>query len=60
MRYGVRLYGQGDPLFTKSAAIGIRGPILAFHPAGVPPVDNVYDYGFTDHPWLAADPTLGP
>jgi len=27
---------------------------------GLPPVDNVYRYGFTDHPWLAADPTLGP
>ncbi|MGO8870165.1 MAG: glycosyltransferase [Acidimicrobiales bacterium] len=27
---------------------------------GLPPVDNVYDYGFTDHPWLAADQTLGP
>ena len=27
---------------------------------GLPPVDNVYRYSFTDHPWLAADPTLGP
>jgi vancomycin aglycone glucosyltransferase len=27
---------------------------------GLPPVDNVYDFGFTDHPWLAADPILGP
>jgi vancomycin aglycone glucosyltransferase len=27
---------------------------------GLPSVDNVYRYGFTDHPWLAADPTLGP
>jgi vancomycin aglycone glucosyltransferase len=27
---------------------------------GLPAVDNVYRYGFTDHPWLAADPTLGP
>jgi vancomycin aglycone glucosyltransferase len=27
---------------------------------GLPPVDNVYHYGFTDYPWLAADPTLGP
>jgi vancomycin aglycone glucosyltransferase len=24
------------------------------------PVDNVYNYGFTNHPWLAADPTLAP
>ena len=27
---------------------------------GLAPVDNVYNYGFTDHPWLAADPTLAP
>jgi vancomycin aglycone glucosyltransferase len=27
---------------------------------GLPPVDSVYNFGFTDHPWLAADPTLGP
>ena len=26
---------------------------------GLPVVDNVYEYGFTNHPWLAADPTLG-
>jgi len=25
---------------------------------GLPPVDNVRDHVFTDHPWLAADPTL--
>jgi vancomycin aglycone glucosyltransferase len=27
---------------------------------GLAPVDNVYNYGFTDHLWLAADPTLAP
>ncbi|MCJ1679136.1 glycosyltransferase [Streptomyces sp. APSN-46.1] len=27
---------------------------------GLPPVDNVRDYAFTDRPWLAADPTLAP
>jgi vancomycin aglycone glucosyltransferase len=27
---------------------------------GLAPVDNVYNYGFTDHPLLAADPTLAP
>ena len=27
---------------------------------GLPPVDNVRDYVFTDHPWLAADPLLCP
>ncbi|MGW7195351.1 glycosyltransferase [Streptomyces chryseus] len=28
--------------------------------AGLPPVDNVRDYAFTDHPWLATDPILDP
>lgn len=27
---------------------------------GLPPIRNVRDYVFTDHPWLAADPTIGP
>jgi vancomycin aglycone glucosyltransferase len=27
---------------------------------GLPPVDNVRDYVFTDQPWLAADPLLCP
>lgn len=27
---------------------------------GLPPVDNVRDYVFTDHPWLASDPILSP
>ncbi|MFD7156379.1 glycosyltransferase [Kribbella sp. NPDC059898] len=27
---------------------------------GLPPVANVRDYVFTEHPWLAADPTLCP
>ncbi|WP_433250066.1 glycosyltransferase [Streptosporangium sp. CA-135522] len=27
---------------------------------GLPPVDNVRDHVFTDRPWLAADPILGP
>ncbi|MFG2985909.1 glycosyltransferase [Streptomyces sp. NPDC048258] len=27
---------------------------------GLPPVDNVRDYAFTDRPWLAADPVLAP
>ena len=38
------------------------GAALNTHRAsiGLPPVDNVYNFGFTDHPWLAADPTLGP
>ena len=27
---------------------------------GLPPVDDVREFMLTDHPWLAADPTLGP
>jgi vancomycin aglycone glucosyltransferase len=38
------------------------GAALNTHRAsiGLPPVDNVHDHVFTDQPWLAADPTLGP
>jgi vancomycin aglycone glucosyltransferase len=38
------------------------GAALNTHRAsiGLPPVDNVRDHVFTDHPWLAADPVLGP
>jgi vancomycin aglycone glucosyltransferase len=38
----------GDALNTHRASIGL------------PPVDNVRDHVFTDHPWLAADPILAP
>lgn len=40
----------------------LYGPALNSHRAalGLPPVDNVRDYVFTDQPWLAADPTLCP
>jgi vancomycin aglycone glucosyltransferase len=38
----------GDALNTHRASIGL------------PPADNVRDHVFTDHPWLAADPTLAP
>jgi vancomycin aglycone glucosyltransferase len=38
----------GDALNTHWASIGL------------PPVDNVRDHVYTDHPWLAADPILGP
>jgi vancomycin aglycone glucosyltransferase len=43
-------------------ANGLLGATLNGHRAsiGLPPVDNVLEYAFTDHPWLAADPTLGP
>lgn len=38
----------GVPLNTHRAALGL------------PPVDNVRDHVFTEHPWLAADPILAP
>ena len=40
----------------------IFGPMLNGHRAsiGLPPVHNIREHAFTDHPWLAADPTLGP
>ncbi|MFD9220731.1 glycosyltransferase [Streptomyces sp. NPDC060064] len=40
----------------------LYGEALNRHRAsiGLPPVDNVRDHVFTDQPWLAADPTLGP
>ncbi|WP_326592706.1 glycosyltransferase [Streptomyces sp. NBC_01294] len=28
--------------------------------AGLPPVDNIRDYAFSDRPWLATDPVLSP
>ncbi|MCW2943739.1 MAG: glycosyl transferase, partial [Actinoallomurus sp.] len=38
------------------------GPAINTHRASIdlPPVDNVLEHMFTDYPWLAADPTLGP
>ncbi|MEZ0354269.1 glycosyltransferase [Mycobacterium sp. pR1184] len=38
------------------------GPSLNSHRAaiGLAPVDDVRGYAYTDRPWLAADPTLGP
>jgi vancomycin aglycone glucosyltransferase len=38
------------------------GPALNTHRAslGLPPVSDVRGHMFTDRPWLAADPTLGP
>jgi vancomycin aglycone glucosyltransferase len=38
----------GDALNSRRASIGL------------PPVENIFDYGFTDRPWLAADPVLAP
>jgi vancomycin aglycone glucosyltransferase len=40
----------------------LYGPALNTNRAsiGLPPVDNVRDHVITGHPWLAADPILGP
>ncbi len=40
----------------------LYGAPLNIHRAalGLPPVDNVRDHVFTNHPWLAADATLAP
>ncbi|WP_460442175.1 glycosyltransferase [Amycolatopsis stemonae] len=40
----------------------LYGPAVDEHRAaiGLPPLDNVRDYVFTDRPWLAADPLLCP
>jgi vancomycin aglycone glucosyltransferase len=40
----------------------LYGPALNAHRVanGLPPVDRVRDYILGDHPWLAADPVLGP
>jgi vancomycin aglycone glucosyltransferase len=43
-------------------ANALFGPTLNSHRAaiGLAPVDNVRAYAYTNQPWLAADPTLGP
>ncbi|MFC0600961.1 glycosyltransferase [Streptomyces palmae] len=40
----------------------LHGEALNAHRAsvGLPPVDDVRNFIFTDQPWLAVDPTLGP
>jgi vancomycin aglycone glucosyltransferase len=40
----------------------LHGAALNTHRAsvGLPPVDDVHNFIFTDHPWLAADPALSP
>ncbi|WP_329386302.1 glycosyltransferase [Streptomyces sp. NBC_01351] len=38
----------GEAINARRAAIGL------------PPLDNVRDYAFTDQPWLATDPALSP
>jgi vancomycin aglycone glucosyltransferase len=47
---------------TAQSANALFGAALNSHreSIGLPPVDSVYAFAFTDHPWLAADQTLAP
>jgi vancomycin aglycone glucosyltransferase len=47
---------------TAQTFNALHGDALNAHRAtvGLPPVDDVYGFIFTDRPWLASDPTLGP
>jgi vancomycin aglycone glucosyltransferase len=51
------LWGLNARLFNA-----LHGEALNTHRAsvGLPPVDDVRTFIFTDHPWLATDPALGP
>ncbi len=47
-------YNEGADRFAGGAVNEQRALI------GLAPVKNLFDYGYTDQPWLAADPTLAP
>ena len=58
---GVTDNGVLNELDAQSYDAELRAPINTHRALiGLPPVDNVRDHLITDHPWLAADPTLGP
>ncbi|WIM94459.1 glycosyltransferase [Actinoplanes oblitus] len=47
--------------YNQGADAMFGGPINERRLAlGLPPVRNLFDYGRTDRPWLAADPVLAP
>jgi vancomycin aglycone glucosyltransferase len=48
--------------YNARNANALFGPTLNSHRAaiGLAPVDDVRSYAYTNRPWLAADPTLGP
>ncbi|MEU8636860.1 glycosyltransferase [Amycolatopsis sp. NPDC048633] len=49
--------GLGSPPYAEL----VRAPIDAHRASlGLPPVDDVPAFLFTEHPWVAADPILGP
>nr|3H4I_A Chain A, Glycosyltransferase GtfA, Glycosyltransferase [synthetic construct]3H4T_A Chain A, Glycosyltransferase GtfA, Glycosyltransferase [synthetic construct] len=48
------MYNQGADRLFGDAVNSHRASI------GLPPVEHLYDYGYTDQPWLAADPVLSP
>lgn len=47
-------YNEGADRLAGGAVNGQRAAI------GLPPVANLFDYAYTDQPWLAADPILAP
>ena len=50
-----------DSLFAQDWNALFSPPINVHRTSiGLPPVDDVREFMFTDHLWLAADPTLGP
>ncbi|WP_410603646.1 glycosyltransferase [Amycolatopsis sp. lyj-90] len=46
-----------DEVFAKRYAAPLNDRRAAI---GLPPVGNLVEYGFTEQPWMAADPTLAP
>ncbi|GAA2591802.1 glycosyltransferase [Streptomyces axinellae] len=46
---------------NQSAYRRYGGPLNSSRGAiGLPPVEDIFTFGYTDHPWLAADATLAP
>ncbi|MCS7477858.1 glycosyltransferase [Umezawaea endophytica] len=48
------LYNQGSDQWFGDVVNSRRAAL------GLPPVENLFDFGSTDRPWLAADPALAP
>ncbi|WP_340684952.1 glycosyltransferase [Amycolatopsis coloradensis] len=46
-----------NDVFSRRYADALNGRRSAL---GLPPVENLVEYGFTEQPWMAADPVLAP
>jgi UDP:flavonoid glycosyltransferase YjiC (YdhE family) len=51
------LWAQRSERFCKRFGGQVNSHRVAI---GLPPVENIFDYGHSDRPWLAADPVLAP